>query len=193
VRAGLVSDLLPDRRFDLRHHRYLPGPAGPPVDRATDGPATFRDATGTTDPMWEQCWWDVVPGALDWHEPLARIEMGDGPDGPWLPAVAHGRRADDQGCGVEIVHLGPGERGHRYAVRWWDPAFRAGREHRAVLAANTGRSELAGGPFDRPATARSGRDHPPAAGPTADLPRSRAGFAARLTCPRRDSNTGPTA
>ena len=148
VRARLVSDLMPERRFDLRHHRYLPDAAGPPVDRATDGPATFSDATGTTDPMWEQRWWDVAPGALAWHEPLARVEMRDGPDGPWLPAVAHGRRADDQGCDVEVIHLGPGARGHRYAVRWWDPEFRAGRQHRVVLAANAGRRELAGDPFD---------------------------------------------
>jgi hypothetical protein len=33
-------------------------------------------------------------------------------------------------------------------VRWWDPAFRAGRQHRVVLAANAGRPELAGDPFD---------------------------------------------
>ena len=31
--------------------------------------------------------------------------MRDGTNGPWLPAVAHGRRADDQGCDVEVIHL----------------------------------------------------------------------------------------
>jgi neutral ceramidase len=166
VRDGLVSDLVPDRAFDLHHHPYLPTAGGPLVDRALDGPASFTDATATTDPVWEQRWWDVGPGSLDWHEPLVRVEMADGPDGPWQPAVAHDRRVDDGGCDVEVVHLGVGDRsadrggdrgddrgggrdrGHRYAVRWWDPGFRAGRRHRFVLAANAGRPEVTSDPFD---------------------------------------------
>jgi neutral ceramidase len=148
VRHGLVCDLMPDRRFDLHHHRYLPGAEGRAADRATDGPAAFTDATGTADPVWEQRWWDVAPGRLDWHEPLVRVEMADGDDGTWMPAVAHGRRVDDGGCDVEVVHLGAGACGHRYAVRWWDPGFRAGRRHRFVLLANAGQPELATDPFD---------------------------------------------
>lgn len=148
VRDGLVCDLLPDRAFDLRHRRYLPRSEGPVGERAVDGPATFTDATGTTDPVWEQRWWDVAPGRLRWHEPLVRVEMADGPGGAWRPAVAHGRHVDDDGCDVEVVHLGPGERGDRYAARWWDPGFRAGRRHRFVLVANAGRPEVTADPFD---------------------------------------------
>ena len=147
VRDGLVCDAAPERAFDLHHRAHLPTAAGPAVERALDGPAAFTDATATTDPVWEQRWWDVAPGGLAWHEPLVRVEMADGPDGPWLPAVVDGRRVDE-GCDLEVVHLGPGERGHRYAVRWWDPAFRAGRRHRFVLVAQSGRPELAGEPFD---------------------------------------------
>jgi neutral ceramidase len=155
-REGLVCDLVPDRAFDLHHRRFLPGPDGAPVHRLADGPAVFTDATATTDPVWEQRWWDVAPGRLDWHEPLVRVEMCDGEGGAWVPAVAHGRRVDDGGCDVEVVHLGPGDRdrrpdrgrGHRYAVRWWSPKFRAGRRHRFVLVSNAGRPELAGDPFD---------------------------------------------
>jgi hypothetical protein len=87
--------------------------------------------------------------------------MQDGPDGPWLPAVAQGRPVDDGGCDIEVVHVGPsrrqrqdggddhggGER-HRYTVRWWSPGFRAGRRHRFVLVANAGRPEVASDPFD---------------------------------------------
>lgn len=155
-REGLVCDLVPDRAFDLHHRRFLPGPDGPPVDRLADGPAVFTDATATADPVWEQRWWDIAPGRLDWHEPLVRVEMCDGEGGAWVPAVAHGRRVDDGGCDVEVVHLGPGDRdrgfdrgrGHRYAVRWWSPGFRAGRRHRFVLVPNAGRPELTGDPFD---------------------------------------------
>jgi hypothetical protein len=47
------------------------------------------------------------------------------------------------------VHLGPGDQGHhRYAARWWDPGFRAGRRHRFVVAAQGGRPEITGDPFD---------------------------------------------
>src|SRR5690606_32701939 len=148
VREGLVCDVTPARTFDLHHHRYLAAAQGPVVDRAVAGPATFADAAATADPHWEQQWWDVAPGRLAWPEPLVRVEMADGDDGAWVPAVAHGRRVDDGGCDVEVVHLGAGDRGHRYAVRWWDPGFRAGRRHRFVLCANASRPELVGDPFD---------------------------------------------
>lgn len=147
VRGGLVSDLVPDRHFDLHHRAYLPSPGAAAADRFLDGPARFSDATATADPVWEQRWWDAAPGGLAWHEPLVRVEMADG-DGAWVPAVAHGRRVDDGGCDVEVVHLGTGERGDRYAARWWDPGFRAGRRHRFVLVPNAARPEVVGDPFD---------------------------------------------
>jgi neutral ceramidase len=154
MRTGLVCDVVPDRAFDLRQRSYLPpsvGAGGARADRVVDGPAIFTDATGTTDPVWEQRWWDVAPGGLDWQAPIVRVEMADGPGGVWVPAVAHGRTVDDGGCDLEVVHLGAGQRGDRgdrYAVRWWDPGFRAGRRHRVVLVANGGRPEVAGNPFD---------------------------------------------
>ena len=148
VRAGLVSALLPDRPFDLHHRSYLPSPSAAASDRAVTGPAEFTDATSATDPVWEQAWTDVAPGGLRWDRPLVRVEMADG-HGDWRPAVAHGRPVDDGGCDIEVVHLGPGDQGHdRYAARWWDPGFRAGRRHRFVLVAQGGRVEVAGDAFD---------------------------------------------
>jgi neutral ceramidase len=147
VEGGMVHDLVPDRRFDLHQRRFLPGATGPVPERSWAGPATFTDATASTDPVWEQQWRDVAPGRLAWHEPLVRVEMADG-EGPWVPAVAHGRPIDDGGCALEVVHLGRRDGVHRYAARWWDPGFRAGRRHRFVLAANAERAELAGDGFD---------------------------------------------
>ncbi|HKY66305.1 MAG TPA: neutral/alkaline non-lysosomal ceramidase N-terminal domain-containing protein, partial [Acidimicrobiales bacterium] len=149
VRDGLVSDLIDDRSFDLRQRAYLapPSSAGAvaAIGREVDGPPRFTDATGTSDPVWEQRWWDAPPGDLEWTSPLVRVEMADG-DGPWLPAVGpDGRPVDDSGTDVEVVHLGAdGDRGHRYAARWWDPSFRAGRRHRFVLLAAGHRPEVAG-------------------------------------------------
>jgi neutral ceramidase len=172
VRAGVVTDLVPGRRFDLRVRRYLPAPggpagrpaggvagaggatcagptgAGPGAVRSLPRAATFVDATATTDPRWELEWLDVAPGDLDWHEPLVRVEMADGA-GVWRPAVAHGRPVDDQGCDIEVVHVGATREGaHRYATRWWDPGFKAGRRHRFVLVANAGQPEVASEGFD---------------------------------------------
>jgi len=142
-----VSDVLPERSFDLRHHRYLPHADGTAVARALLGPATFTDATSRTDPMWEQRWRDRAPGDLDWHRPLARVEARD--DRDWVPARSPGGQpADDQGCDIEVVHLGPDAQGHRYAVRWWNPTFRRSRQHRFVLPANAGQPELESDPFD---------------------------------------------
>ncbi|MFP3900966.1 MAG: neutral/alkaline non-lysosomal ceramidase N-terminal domain-containing protein [Acidimicrobiia bacterium] len=147
VRRGSVVDLVPTRAFDLGHHRFLPPATGEVPDRSWCGPATFTDATATTDPAWEQVWCDVAPGWLAWHEPLVRVEMADG-HGPWVPAVVDGRAVDDGGCSLEVAHLGGDRESHRYAVRWWDPGFRAGRRHRFVLTRNAGRPELVGEGFD---------------------------------------------
>jgi neutral ceramidase len=152
-RDGLVTDLVAEPAFDLHHRSYLPPSpspgAGRRVERAVDGPAAFTDATATRDPVWEQRWWDVGPGGLDWSAPLVRVEMADGETGPWLPAVtADGRVVDDGGTDVEVVLLGADGDRHRYAARWLDPAFRAGRRHRFVLAAQNGRPETTGDPFD---------------------------------------------
>jgi neutral ceramidase len=149
VRTGLVSDVLAERRFDLAHHRYLPSPDGRNVERAVAGPATFADATARTDPVWEQRWRDVAPGDLRWHDPLVRVESADGDGDDWQPArTDDGRPVDDQGCDLEVVHLGDDRRGHLYAARWWSPAFRSYRRHRFVLVANGSRPKLVGDPFD---------------------------------------------
>jgi neutral ceramidase len=155
VRDGLVSDLVAERRFDLAHHRYLPvasGSAGATAaasERSVLGAPLFTDATGRTDPVWEQRWRDVPPGDLRWHDPLVRIEASDGPDGDWQPALTEdGRPIDDQGCDLEVVHLGEDRRGHRYTVRWWNPVFRSYRRHRFVLVPNAGRPQVEGAPFD---------------------------------------------
>lgn len=152
---SVVSDVLDERRFDLRVHRYLPSDdrSGVEVARRMDGGATFEDPTTRRDAVWIQHWVDVAPGSLAWHEPLVRVEASDD-GGPWQPARSReGRVVDDQGWDLEITHLGPqsaeGAAGpHRYRVRWHDPSFRAGRRHRFVLEANAGRPEVAGEPFD---------------------------------------------
>jgi neutral ceramidase len=156
LRTGGVSDVVAPRRFDLPLHRYLPEPGSgaDPVERELLGPATFTDATARTDPFWEQRWRDVGPGDLHWHEPLVRVESSDGAgsgddDGGWDRALtADGRLVDDQGCDLEVVHLGSDRQGHRYAARWWGPVFRSYRRHRFVLLPNAGRPKLVGAPFD---------------------------------------------
>jgi neutral ceramidase len=156
VREAVVSDFVPGRRFDLRQRRYLPAPVGAgsaaAVERRMAGPARFVDATARDDPYWEQEWLDVAPGGLRWHEPLVRVEASDGPDGVWRPVL------DDQTCAIGVVHLGAtdgdrsagsaGRARHRYALRWWDPAFHRDRRHRFVLLANAGRPQVASEGFD---------------------------------------------
>jgi neutral ceramidase len=142
LRTGAVSDVAKERRFDLLQRRYLPRSGGRTPERELLGPATFTDATARTDPYWEQRWRDVSPGNLLWHDPLVRIEAADNGDDEWQRAV------DDQGCDVEVVLLGDDRRGHTYAARWWNPAFRSYRRHRFVLVANGTRPKLVGLPFD---------------------------------------------
>lgn len=170
--VATFADVVPERSFDLRVRHRWPGvpvaddhgaPGGPPR-RFLDA-ARFRDPTRRTDAWWEQRWVDVAPRHLAWHEPLVAVEAcphapGDpfdaSPDGAWEPAVdERGRRVDDQGCALEVVHLGPagpdeaagdGE-AHLYRVRWYQPALRADRRHRFVLLPNAGRPALVGPAF----------------------------------------------
>ncbi len=152
-----VSDVLAERSFDLKVRRFLPdheaeAAMAPAVPREVLVPAVFRDPTTRDDGRWELEWRDVTPGALAWHEPMVRVEATDdlGDGATWTVARARdGRLVDDQGWELEVEHLGPAHGGgDRYAVRWHDPTFRAGRRHRFVLLANAGRPEVITDPFD---------------------------------------------
>lgn len=147
-RTGLVDDRPVSRRFDLRVRRFLPAGGGARVARRfLDSPA-FTDPTASRDGYWEVTWLDVEPGDLAWHEPLVRVESVDGDHDVWQAATHAGHLVDDQGWALEVTHLGPGDEGHRYRVRWWDPAFRGGRRHRFVLLPNAAQPALSGDPFD---------------------------------------------
>lgn len=145
---GFVHDVCAKRSYSLGVHRYLADDVVRGVERRMVGAATFHDPDGTHDGYWEAHWLDEAPGALDWHEPMVRVEASDD-GGQWGDAFAHGRRVDDQWWAIEVRHEGPGEgAAHRYLARWWDPSFAAERRHRFVLEANAGQPRLDGTPFD---------------------------------------------
>lgn len=148
VAAGeSVADVAAQRSWDLRVKRYLAAPSGSTVGRVALGAPAFTDPTSRRDGYWSFEWRDAPPGDLRWHEPLVRVESStDG--GPWVPAVAHGRVVDDGGWELEVSHRGEDGGGHRYRVRWYDPAFGDRVRHRFVVVANAGRPELVSDPFD---------------------------------------------
>ncbi|MEI2653365.1 MAG: neutral/alkaline non-lysosomal ceramidase N-terminal domain-containing protein [Microthrixaceae bacterium] len=143
----VVSDVAPQRSWDLKVHRYLCRPSARGVGRAAVLAPTYVDATGDDDGYWEFRWRDAPPGDLVWHEPLVRIEARDG-DGEWHAATHRGRRADDQGTDVEVRLVGSDAIGCVYAARWHDPAFKAGRTHRFVVLGSGSATELTSAPFD---------------------------------------------
>ena len=148
VQRGEVHDVSDERRYSLAVRRYLPDDTAQGVPRRHIGLPTFHDPDATHDGYWEASWLDEAPGALDWHEPLVRVEASDG-GGEWRDAIAHDRRVDDQWWALEVRHEGPADGpAHRYIVRWWDPSFAADRRHRFVLEANAGQPRLDGIPFD---------------------------------------------
>jgi neutral ceramidase len=141
-------DVVAERPFDLRLGRYFPVPTSPsgrpPERRFLDEPR-FVDPTSTGDGYWEAEWQDVGPAELAWHEPLVAVEAGVAGSG-WARAHHDGRPVDDAGWDLEVTHAGVEAAGHRYRVRWYDPAF--GRRHRFVLPANAGRPSVVSPPFD---------------------------------------------
>jgi neutral ceramidase len=137
------------RTFDLHLHRYLPRPTGrATVGRHFLGAASFTDPRRHTDGFWALEWVDVAPGDLHWHEPLARVEERS-TGGAWEPARRQRRVVDDGGWDLELTYQGerPGDKGHRYLLRWFDPELRGDREHRVLLAANAGQPETASEAF----------------------------------------------
>jgi hypothetical protein len=147
VASSLIQDVLAERTFDLRAHRYLPVPEPRAAPRRLEGPAAFTDPTRDVDGYWELTWLDAAPANLSWHSPLVRVETAES-DASWVPARHQGRLVDDSGWDLEVVHLGAAGHGHRYAVRWWDPTFGSARQHRFVLVANAGQPETCSQPFD---------------------------------------------
>jgi neutral ceramidase len=148
ARRGVLSDTVPERRWDLKIHRYLPRAGGTAVERVAHGTVRYVDPAGLVDGYWEFGWIDAAPGDLAWHQPMVRIEALD-PDGEWVPASSReGFAADDQGWDVDVTHLGPHDGGHLYRSRWYDPSFRADRQHRFVILANGHQPELVSAPFD---------------------------------------------
>jgi len=147
VTEGTVSEVLPTRSWDLKVHRYLPEPSGVKVIREALGSPIYTDPTAVIDGCWIFQWLDAAPGDLHWHEPIVAVESSD-EGGPWVPARHHDRTVDDQGWSLEVSHRGATESGHRYRVRWFDPAFAAKRRHRFVILPNAGQPELHSEPFD---------------------------------------------
>ena len=145
--TGTADEALRVRDWNLRIRRYWPDDDGAAPARRFDSPATFTDPTASEDGYWTMTWIDVAPAALAWDRTIARVEVTD--DGAtWRPAQVRGRDIDDGGWDLEIRHLGRTDEGHRYRVRWFDPAHHAGRSNRIVLAENAGRPEVAGPAFD---------------------------------------------
>ncbi len=147
VQQGTVADVVAERKWDLRVERYLPLPQSTAPRRLVVEEPRFVDPTPSRDGCWEFVWRDAAPGDLDWHRTLVRIEQSD--DGEhWEPAIYRGRAVDDSGWSIEVTHDGRDAVGHHYRARWFNPAFRAGRQHRFVLPANAGQPETAGPAFD---------------------------------------------
>ena len=140
-RVGTVAEVAAERRWKLKVRRYLARPTGRRVARVTLAAPRFSDPTRTVDGYWSFEWLDAAPGDLQWHEPLVRIEASDG-GGPWSPL------ADDQGHAIEISHRGEVGDGHRYRLRWYEPAHRGGRRYRFVLLANGPQPQFTTEPFD---------------------------------------------
>jgi neutral ceramidase len=142
--TGYVADLLPERRFSLSVHHYLPvSGAGATTSRQVLTPAHFHDGAREDPGRWEFGFRDAPAGELHWHDPLVRVEREDARLG-WTTVE------DDQGVNLGVVHQGKSRTSddHTYAARWYDPWLGAGRRHRFVVLANAGRPELASDPFD---------------------------------------------
>ncbi len=149
--SAVLHDALPERTWDLRVVPHLQrATAGATTDspsaRRITRPPRFVDPTRTTDGYWELTWVDAHPGALDWHEPIVRVEVHDSTG--WRVATSRdGHRVDDDGWHLEVRHEGARHGQHRYVARWWDPTTQGDRSYRFVLAANRGRPETVSVPF----------------------------------------------
>ncbi len=82
---GVVRAASPRRSYSLAVRRYLADDLPKGRTRTMVGTPKFHDPDATHDGYWQAQWLDEAPGALDWHEPLVRVEASDGA-GEWRDA-----------------------------------------------------------------------------------------------------------
>jgi neutral ceramidase len=145
ARKEQLHEALPERRFDLAVHRFMPAPEGHGAAPRGAGVTVAGAGAGVGEPHVAWSWLGPAPGDLRWHERLVRVEerSASGASGAsgWAPVTLPGGAVLDDARGeLEVTYAGPdtgsADGAHRYVVRW----YHGGRDvagHRLALGPGT--------------------------------------------------------
>ncbi|WP_189386985.1 neutral/alkaline non-lysosomal ceramidase N-terminal domain-containing protein [Bacterioplanes sanyensis] len=142
---GSLQQLLPNWRYALKTNRFLP-PSTPVEGQRQwlqQQQWTLADASHEQDYLsWQ--WQDVGPSHIDFHRPLAHVEVWR--DGQWQRLYRQYVPVSDDGYDLEVRWLENAEQGMaHYQLRWYEPL--AGGQYRLVIAARGNQAALISEPF----------------------------------------------
>ena len=127
-----VSAFYPEVRTSTGERRALAGPTTVQARaKNEEGYVCFR-------------WQDIGASEINFHEPLARVEVKV--SDLWEPMSADGRPVDDDGYDLEVRYIGTLDDGMaEYEMRWYNPV--PGGEYRFVINPRGRHSALASPAF----------------------------------------------
>ncbi|HUT32150.1 MAG TPA: neutral/alkaline non-lysosomal ceramidase N-terminal domain-containing protein [Planctomycetota bacterium] len=137
---GEVHELSPKWEYVLKVNKFYPeARTSTGVRRALAVPTLKRARRENEEDYVRFRWQDVGPSEINFHQPLARVEVKAGDR--WEPMRVDERPIDDDGYDLEVRYLdkladGMGE----YEVRWYNPV--PGGGYRFVIAARGERAAI---------------------------------------------------
>ncbi|ASP37396.1 alkaline ceramidase [Bacterioplanes sanyensis] len=144
-REGNIYQPRAEWRYQLHSNRFLPAEQAFSGQRRwlQQAQAQMAEQEHVEDYLaWE--WLDVGPSHIDFHRPLAHVEVKR--DGAWQPLWNHRVPVSDDGYDLEVRLLDDEEAGMaRYQLRWYSPM--SGGQYRVVLSERGGQQALISEPF----------------------------------------------
>jgi neutral ceramidase len=122
-----IRDVPEEWAFDLTTAAYFPERKACPDKREEITKPAFSQGGDNVEPCWAYRWRDVSPGAIDYYQPLIRIETsGDGV--AWRELVQDGRPVNDEGYDVSVNFLKwvDDRQMGVYETRWYNPRIPEG-------------------------------------------------------------------
>ncbi|WP_430460114.1 neutral/alkaline non-lysosomal ceramidase N-terminal domain-containing protein [Thalassolituus sp. LLYu03] len=131
VKDGNVEELKGEWRYNLKVNDFLPDAVSSTGKRSWLEQPQAVLADGANEENYVAVRWaDVAPDAIQFHNPLVRVEHKV--DGQWQRLVVNGEPVDDDGYDIEVRYLDDEDQGMAdYETRWYNPV--AGGEYRFVI------------------------------------------------------------
>lgn len=130
---------LPDEwTYELKTNQFYADNTTASATRRVIASPVFVEAEGKhSEDYWAFQWLDVPPALIDFHKPLARVEVSRDQGKSWQPLVIDGEPISDEGYDLSVHYLDEADNGGmgEYELHWYNPRAQQGQVYRFVVAA----------------------------------------------------------